>query len=190
MNNLLYKERKLTMTRKAFLIVCLCIVSICCVYAGKVGFVAQGSPFSVQTVAGTSGKYVSTYGYGFKAGVRYEIVEHFTIGLDAGESMFKFKELGTDYLVIAVRAVAGYTYNFNEKLFANAELGAGISLRSIGSKSQTSFGMNAYIGAGYRLSSEFALTLGGDFDLGFQNGLKSKSTDFAFKTELGLVLSL
>ena len=178
------------MTRKALLIICLCIVALGCAFAGKVDIVAQVSPYSVQSVAASSGKYVSTYGYGFKAGVRYEIVDHFTIGLDAGETLFKFKELAYDYQVIILRAVAGYTYDFTEKLFANAELGAGASFRSIGDKSQTSFGINAYLGGGFRLSKEFTLTLGADLDLGFQNGLKSKSTDFAAKSEVGLLLSL
>ena len=178
------------MTRKAFLIICLCIVAISCVYAGKVGIVAQVSPYAVQSVAASSGKYVSTYGYGYKAGFRYELFDHFTIGLDAGETLFKFKELGYDYQVISLRAVAGYTYNFTEQLYANGELGAGASFRSVGENTQTSFGINAYLGAGYRLSDELCVTLGADVDLGFQNGLKSKSTDFAVKSEAGLLFSL
>lgn len=174
------------MARKIFIVLCLCIAAISCVYAGKVDFLGQVSPYSVQTVSASSRKYVSNYGYGFKVGFRYETTEHFAFGLDASDTMFKFKELGYDYQVIALRAVAGYTYNFTEKLYANGELGLGFSFKSIGGKRQTTFGIGAYLGGGFRLSNDFAVTLGAELDF----GLQSRSVDFAAKSQIGLLMSL
>jgi hypothetical protein len=174
------------MAKKVFVVLFLCIVAMCCVYAGKVGFVAQGSPYSTQTVSSSGEKYVSTYGYGFKVGFRYELFNHFTVGLDASDAIYKYKILEYDYLVIGLRAVVGYTVNFNERFFANCEFGAGFSFRSIGEKRQKSYGINVYLGGGFRLSNELALTLGAEMDYGRQ----SKSTDLAFKSQIGLVLSM
>lgn len=174
------------MTKKAFLVLCLCIAAICCAYAGQVEFLGQGSPYSVQCVSTQSGKFDSTYGYGFKVGFRYEATDHFSLGIDASNTMFKFNELDYDYQVLGLRVVGGYTYNFNENLYVNGEVGLGFSFRSIGGKKQRSFGMGAYVGGGFRLSKELALTLGAELDFAFL----SKSTDFAAKSQAGLLLSL
>ena len=176
--------------KKAIIFTLLCIVALCCVYAGKTDIVAQFSPYSLQTVITPDGKYVSTYGFGAKAGFRTNVLDNLTAGLDLDAGIYKYVELESDYNVVGIRAVAGYSYEFVSKLYAEADLGIGFDYRQVGSVSKIYFGIDAYFGIGYRVSEDFAVTLGADLGLGFQPGKKSKSTDFAVKTQAGILLAL
>ena len=176
--------------RKAIIFTLLCIFALCCVYAGKTNIVAKVSPYSLQTVRTAGGTYVSDYGYGAAGGFRADVWNNVTAGLDLNIGFFKFDELDKDYIVVSLRGTAGYRYDFTEKLYANADLGLGLDLRKVGSVKNTSFGLNLYMGCGYRLSDEFALTGGLDLALCFQTSKKSSSTDFALRTQLGLAMAL
>lgn len=107
-----------------------------------------------------------------------------------GEFYYCFRYNDSDYLVIGVKAVAGYSYDFTEKLFAEADLGVGLDNRRIGSHKQNSFAADLYLGCGYRLSDEFAVTGGVDLGLGLQKGKYSRSTDFEAETRVGLLMAL
>ena len=179
------------MTKKFIIVLCLCIAAIGCTFAGKASFSLQASPFSLEKVSTTSGKYNSTYGYGLGGGFRYNIWDNLTVGADLAIDNYKFDELRYDYLVVSGRAVVGYDYNFTNKLFAQGELGIGISARASRSdKAAANFDLHAYIGGGFRLSDELALTTGCGLDLGLLKGENTKSTDLAFETKMGLLMSL
>ena len=190
MNVFIRGEEKLTMTKKAFLIVCLCIVALCSVYANKLSILAQVTPYSFQNVSATGGKYRSTNGFGMRGGVRYNVWNNLNVGIDAEYSAYKYKELSGDYNVIGLRAVAGYVFDFTEKFYAEAEVGVGMDLRQVDTAKMVNFGLDGYLGCGFRLSDELALNGGAGLGLGFQSGKKSKSTDLAFKTRLGLQFML
>ncbi len=178
------------MARKTIFVLVLCILALSCVYAGKSNIVIQGSPFSFQNVSTSSGNYRSTYGYGAKAGYRYEVLNNLSVGADLDLSIFKFNELEKDYMVLAFRAVGGYRFDISGAIYAKCELGAGVALRSIGDKRQAVVDLQADIDAGFRISDRFAITAGAGLELGFQKGRSDSSTDFAVKTEVGLDISL
>ena len=177
------------MTKKAFLVLCLCILALSCAFAGKLSTVGHFSPFALQSVNHTSGKYSSTYGYGFNGGVRYDVYNGITAGVDLNFDVYKYDELESDYAVFGVRAVGGYIYSISEKFFALGELGVGIDNRSIGSLTQTFFAFGVDLGAGCVVSEEFKLTAGVGMDLAFQKGSSTKSTDLVFRTSLGVIFT-
>ena len=178
------------MAKKTIFVLVLCIVALSCVYAGKSSIVVQGSPFSFQNVSTSSGNYKSTYGYGGKAGYRYEVLDNLSVGADFDISVFKFDELEKDYIVMAFRAVCGYRFDITGVFFAKFELGAGVALRSIGDRRQAVVDLQADIDAGFRISEGIAIIAGAGLELGFQKGKIVNSTDFAVKTEVGLDISL
>lgn len=176
--------------KKALIFILLCVVTLCCVYAEKANLVIQVTPYSLQNVAATSGRFTSTYGFGAKAGLRYNVWKNLTAGVDADLTIYKYKELESDYNVIGVRAVAGYAYDISSIFYAEAELGLGVDFRQIASAGMLYFGMDGYLGGGLRISREFALNCGVDLGLSFQTGKKTNSTDFSVKTRVGLQASL
>ncbi|MBP5163100.1 MAG: hypothetical protein ILP16_09025 [Spirochaetales bacterium] len=177
--------------KKIFLLdLMLCIMASCFVYAGKVNIAGQVSPFSVQVVSASSGTFVSTYGFGAGGGFRVNVWDNLSVGMDLNLGIYKYDELDSDYMVIGVKALAGYSYDFTEKLFAEADLGVGLDNRRIGSHKQNSFAADLYLGCGYRLSDEFAVTGGVDLGLGLQKGKYSRSTDFEAEARLGLLMAL
>ena len=176
--------------RKAIILTLLCIIALSFAYAGKTDIVVQVSPYSMQTVITPNEKYVSTYGFGAQFGFRTNVFDNLTAGLDVDVSIYKYAELDNDYDVAGFRAVVGYSYEFIPKLSAEADIGIGFDLRKVGTVSKIYFGIDAYLGFIYALKDEFKVTLGADLGLGFQPGKKSSSTDFAVKTQAGLLLSL
>lgn len=176
--------------KRTIIFTLLCIVALSCAFAGKTEIAVKVSPYSLQTVKTSEETYVSDYGYGVTGGFRTDVWNNVTAGFDLSIGFFKFDELENDYNVISLRGTAGYGYDFSEKLYANADLGLGFDLRKVGSVKNTSFAMNLYMGCGYRLSDEFALTGGLDFTLCFQSSKNSSSTDFELKTQFGLSMAL
>lgn len=176
--------------KKLVVFMLLCVLVLSCAYAGKASLKFQITPYSLQNVSATSGRFTSTYGYGVRSGFRYNVWKDLTAGLDLGLSEYKYKELQTEYNVVSLRAIAGYTYDFSPKFYGEAELGLGIDRREISSAHMIAFGMNGYIGGGFRASDDFSINIGVDLGLGFQSGKKSKSTDFSFSTRLGIQTSL
>ena len=177
------------MTKKAFLVLCLCILTLSCVFAGKFSLVGQASPFALQSVNHTSGKYNSTYGLGFNGGVRSEVYAGAFAGIDLGVDLYKYDELETDYTVIRVRAVGGYSYSFSGTFFAEGKLGVGIDRRSIGEVGGTYFAFGADIKAGYVVKEDLKVTAGVGMDLALQRGASTKSTDLVFRTSLGVIVT-
>lgn len=176
--------------KKAIIFVLICIVALCCVYAEKVNIVVQVTPYSLQNVAATSGRYTSTYGFGAKAGFRYTVWNNLTAGFDADLTSYRYKELESAYDVIGLRAVAGYVYDFTKKFYAEVELGLGADYRKIASAAMMYFGIDGYLGCGFKFKEEFAINGGVDVGLSFQSGKKSNSSDFSFKARLGFQTTL
>lgn len=181
------------MKKSIILVLLLCIVAMCCVFADDASIKVQAEPYSLQSVTVTGGRYLSTYGYGVCGGLRYGFTENLSAGVDIGLDVYKYNELqdiDSDYNVTKLRAVAGYKYEFIPKLYAEAELGVGADFREIAESSMITFGADAYVGMGFRISNEFAVTAGADVGLSFQSGKKSKSTDFSVTAKAGITATL
>ena len=178
------------MMKRLFLTLMLCMMVSCLVFAGKVNISAQASPFSLQVVSASNGTFVSTYGFGAGGGFRVNVWDNLSVGMDLNLGIYKYDELDSDYLVIGVKAMAGYSYDFSDKLFAEADLGVGLDNRRIGSLKQNTFAADLYLGCGYWLSDEMAVTGGVDLGLGLQKGKYSRSTDFEAETRMGLLMAL
>ena len=178
------------MKKRLFLTLMLCMMVSCLVFAGKVNISAQASPFSLQVVSASNGTFVSTYGFGAGGGFRVNVWDNLSVGMDLNLGIYKYDELDSDYLVIGVKAMAGYSYDFSDKLFAEADLGVGLDNRRIGSLKQNTFAADLYLGCGYWLSDEMAVTGGVDLGLGLQKGKYSRSTDFEAETRVGLLMAL
>ena len=174
------------MKRKALLAVVFCILVLSCASAGKFSIVGQVSPYSLQTVTLQSGRHSSSYGFGFTAGGRYNVVDNLTAGLDVNLDVFNYRELENKYLVIGFMAKAGYSFDFSEKVYGEAEIGLGLDIRRIGDRSQAAFGLEMYFGGGYRFTEKISATAGLDLEHGFQGS----SADFAARFRLGAVFSL
>ena len=174
------------MKRKAFLAAVFCLIFLSCVSAGKFSIVGQVSPYSLQTVTLQSGRHSSSYGFGFTAGGRYYIVDNLSAGLDVNLDVFNYREIENKYLVIGFMAKAGYSFDFSEKVYGEAEIGLGLDIRKIGVRSQAAFGMEAYFGGGYRFTEKISATAGLDLEHGFQGA----SVDFAARFRLGAAFAL
>ena len=178
--------REYGFSRKALAVLAMCLIVLSCAFAGRFSIKAQVSPYSLQTVTLQSGRHSSSYGFGFTAGGRYNIVDNLTAGLDVNLDIFNYRELENKYLVIGFMAKAGYAFDFSEKVYGEAELGLGLDIRKIGDRSQAAFGMDAYFGGGYRFTERFSATAGLDLEHGFQGN----STDFAARFRLGAAFAL
>lgn len=178
------------MKRKIIITTVLCLIALSCVFAGKFSITAQFSPYSLQSVAMESGIHYSSYGFGFKAGARYKILDRLDVGLDVSLDSYKYKALDSNYLVIGFKAVAGYGFDFTEKVFCKAEIGLGLDIRKIGGRSQAAFGFGVYMGGGYRFTDRISATAGVDIGYGFQSGKSMNSVDFAAGFRLGAVYAL
>lgn len=178
------------MVKKTMVVLCLCVVALSCAFAGKSSLVLQASPFSYQNVSVSSTNYKSTYGFGFKAGYRYEVIKNLTVGADVDLNLYDYNELDNKYVVVGMRAAGAYAFDFSDAFYGKAGLGFGVAIRAIGSKSQAAFDMQADFDLGYRLSERLSITAGTDLELGFQKGKNSKSTDFAVKVETGVEIKL
>ena len=178
------------MKRKIFVITVLCVLALSCAFAGRFSITAQLSPYSLQSVAMESGIHYSSYGFGFKAGARYNIWDRLDVGLDISLDSYRYKVLDSSYLAIGFMAKAGYGFDFTEKVFGQAELGLGLDIRKIGDRSQAAFGFGVYLGGGYRLTDRVIAIAGVDLAYGFQSGKNANSFDFAAKLQLGAIIGL
>lgn len=163
-----------------------CLLALTCAFAGNFSIKAQISPYSLQIITLQAGRYSSTYGFGFKAGARYNITDGLNAGLDVNIDVFNYKEIENKYLVIGFMAKAGYSFDFSEKVFGETEIGLGLDIRKVGDRSHATFGLDMYFGGGYRFTDRISATAGLDLAHGFQ----SKSTDFAAKVLLGTIITL
>ena len=178
------------MAKKALMVLCLCVLIVTCAFAaGKFSMTGQFSPFAYQNVKHTSGTYKSTYGYGFGVGFRYEAWKNVNLGLDIDMDFYNYDELNSSYDVVSIKAVGGYTYHFGDKFFALGELGVGVDERSIGEVDKMYFGLGVKLGAGYAVTESFKVTAGAAMDLSFQKGKSTKSTDFAIRPTVGVVVT-
>ena len=178
------------MKRKIIITTVLCLIALSCAFAGKFSITAQFSPYSLQSVAMESGIHYSSYGFGFKAGARYKILDRLDVGLDVSLDSYKYKALDSNYLVIGFMAKTGYAFDFTEKVFGKAEIGLGLDIRKIGGRSQASFGFGVYMGGGYRFTDRISATAGVDIGYGFQSGKSMNSVDFAAGFRLGAIIGL
>ena len=178
------------MKRKIIITTVLCLIALSCAFAGKFSITAQFSPYSLQSVAMESGIHYSSYGFGFKAGARYKILDRLDVGLDVSLDSYKYKALDSNYLVIGFMAKTGYAFDFTEKVFGKAEIGLGLDIRKIGGRSQASFGFGVYMGGGYRFTDRISATAGVDIGYGFQSGKSMNSVDFATGFRLGAIIGL
>ena len=174
------------MKRKIFIITVICVLTLSCAFAGRFSITAQLSPYSLQSVAMESGIHYSSYGFGFKAGARYNIWDRLDVGLDISLDSYRYKVLDSSYLVIGFTAKAGYAFDFTEKTFGQAEAGLGLDIRKIGDRTQAAFGLELYFGGGYRFTENLSATAGLDLEHGFQGS----AADFAARFRLGAVYAL
>ena len=174
------------MKRKAFLAAVFCLIILSCVSAGKFSIVGQVSPYSLQTVTLQSGRHSSSYGFGFTAGGRYNIIDNLTAGIDFNLDVFNYREIENKYLVIGFMAKAGYSFDFSDKAFGEIGAGLGLDIRKIGDRSQATFGFEMYFGGGYRFTDRISATAG----LNLEHGFQGNSTDFAVRFRLGAVFAL
>jgi len=172
--------------KKLVIFTLVCVLALSCAFAGKASLKFQATPYSLQNVASSSGRFTSTYGFGAKGGFRYSLLDELSVGLDVDLLTYKYKELKTEYSVMGFRAVAGYICNFTSQFCAEAELGLGVDSRQISTTKVLAFAMNGYLGACYKFSDQLAVNGGVDVGLAFQSGKKSKSTDFSFSTKIGI----
>jgi len=178
------------MVKKTMVVLCLCVVALSCAFAGKSSLVLQASPFSYQNVSVSGANYKSTHGFGFKAGYRYEVIKDLSVGGDVDFKLYNYDELNRKYVVVGMRAMGSYAFDFSESLYGKVGLGAGLAIRAIGSRSQAAFDMQADFDLGLRLNENVSLTTGVGLELGFQKSKKTNSTDFAVKVETGVAVKL
>ena len=176
--------------RKVVFVMVLCFLAMSCAYAGKIDIVAQLSPYSHQSVSMTSGIHHSSYGFNVKGGARYNILDKLTAGLDFDFDLYRYKELAESYLVFGFMAKAGYSFDFTDAVFGETEIGLGLDLRKVGSRTKPSFGVEYYFGGGYRFTDMVSATAGLDLHWGFQEGGGSSSVDIATRIMLGARISL
>lgn len=174
------------MKRKALLAAVFCILVLSCAYAGKFSIVGQVSPYSLQTVTLQTGRHSSSYGFGFTAGGRYNVIDNLTAGIDINLDVFNYREIESKYLVIGFMAKAGYSFDFSDKVFGEIGTGLGLDIRKIGDRSQAAFGLELYFGGGYRFTENLSATAGLDLEHGFQGS----AADFAARFRLGAVYAL
>ena len=170
--------------KKSFFIAVLLILTLSCVFADGMSFTVQASPYSFQHVKYEEG-FNSTYGFGAKLGINYNFWKSLTVGFDLKYSNYKYKELDSSYQIIsAALANIGVNVPLGQRWYMNAVYGAGIQERIIGNVKAVVFGMNLYLGAGYKVSDKVALTIGGDFGLTFQRDSK----DYCAEALLGAAI--
>ncbi len=179
--------------KKTLVFILIALVCVTAVSAAestsRFSVVGRFDPFAMMRVS-YGETYTSDFGYATGAGVRYEIWKGLRVGLDSDINVFTFSELEEDYLVLKLRAVGGYSYDFNDKFFATAEVSLGIDYRMVGSLKDVYFGTDFYLGFGSRLNSKVSATLGLDLGLCPQVGNSAESSDMDFKTVLGAQINI
>jgi len=173
------------MLKKRVLLTVLLVLALSCAFAGNSRIDVKASPYSFQYVKGDK-NYSSTYGFGFEAGYRYNIVKGLTVGGDVKYSNYKYSELSDRYNVLSFLANAGWTQQLGDLWTLTAEFGLGVQRRSVGSRSIAAFGMNLYTGAGFAVSKNVSVTCGADFGLAFQKNFKDLSVDVMLGTAIKL----
>lgn len=178
------------MRKKIIFTMLFCILALSAVYAGKASFVAQISPYSLQTVPLSDKTHVSDYGYGAKVGFRYDVRSDISLGADVELGVYKYDEFESDFDVFAVRLLFGYRYIFNPSIYIQSEFGLSLDKKQISEASIKSVGLNMYLGCGYVISEQLTATLGTDIGAGFQKGNGDIAANFLFKTQLGVIVAL
>ena len=173
------------MVKKTMVVLCLCIVALSCAFAGKSTVVVQASPYSHQTASASAGDFKSKYGFGFKAGYRYILDNGLVIGADAKYSNFKYADVDNRYNVISVMANVGGSQTIN-KITVTVDLGCGVQVRILGSKSIATLGLNLYSGIGYAVSDKVSIECGADMGIAFQKN----STDLSIDALIGAAIRL
>ena len=177
------------MKRKTLLATVFCLIILSCVSAGRFSLVGQVSPYSLQVVSLQTGRHVSSYGFGFTVGGRYNVIGNLTAGIDINLDVFSYREIVNKYLIVGFMAKAGYLLDFTEKVFGETEIGLGLDIRKIGDRSQAAFGLEMYFGGGYRFTEKISATAGLCLEYGFQKESDSKSHDYVTGLHLGAVIA-
>ena len=131
--------------KKLVIFTLVCVLALSCAFAGKASLKFQATPYSLQNVASSSGRFTSTYGFGAKGGFRYSLLDELSVGLDVDFLTYKYKELKTEYSVLGCRAVAGYICNFTSQFCAEAELGLGVDSRQISTTKVLAFAIDSQL---------------------------------------------
>ncbi len=173
--------------RRIIVVVVMCLLALFYAFAGKTSLRGQISPYSLQGVFIEGDKFFSSYGFSFKGGMRHNIWNNLTVGADLNLEIYRYKVLDSSYVILGFMPKVGYSLDFSETFFAEAEIGLGMETRKVANRAQVAFGMVLYLGAGYRLNEAISATFGVDLGLGFQKGRKSKATDFSLQTQMGVI---
>ena len=178
------------MKKKVIFTMLLCILALSCAYAGKTSFVAQISPYSLQTVSLSGNTQVSSYGYGFKGGLRYDVRSDINLGFDVELGVFKYDGLESDLDTVSFRLLFGYRYTFNPSIYLQSEFGLSLDKKQTSEASIKSVGLNMYLGCGYVISEQLTATVGTDIGAGFQKNHNDIASSFLLRTKLGVVVAL
>jgi hypothetical protein len=175
--------------KKTIIILCVCLVALAGLsadgFSDRLGFLVRATPYALQSVSTTKGSFLSRYGFGFGAGLRYDLTKNIVTGIDLDGAFYNYNELQNQYMVFGVRSIIGYRHEFNEKFYAEGEIGLGASMKMIGGGRAFTFSSHAYAGSGYRFTPKISMTAGVDLGLAFQKRDPDRSTDFEVKIALG-----
>lgn len=182
------------MTKKFITALCICLVAMGCVFADgirdKIEVQARVSPYGMEILFSEGDKLVSSYGYGFGLGARYEITDNISAGLDIDTGIYKIRGFETAFVVAGARAVGGYRYDFTDEIYGEGEIGLGANMKIYGEKRLFAFSAHAYAGAGYRITDNLRATAGLDFGFGLQKLEGVKLFDQEIKVQAGAVIEL
>lgn len=179
------------MTKRHFVILAVCVLSLTCVFASH-SVSVQACPYAVQKVTlQTPAEYCSEYGWGAKFGYRYSFAEEIFAGVDLSFSDFKFKDDDNSYLVISALAKYGFVMPF-DPLYLDVDMGAGLSLMTYDSVTGVYPAFGVYMGLGYRINEKVEITAGGDLNVAWQHPESEElgSTDVALLCRLGARVNL
>lgn len=171
---------------KKVLVILVCLFVVQFAFSGQFSLGTRISPYSIQNVTIGNQKFTSDYGFEVKALLDYNILDNLDVGASFNFSGFNYDEISSSYKILGFRLMAGYSYFFNENIFARGELALGLDLRQIEEFGNPYFGSDLYLGLGYKISEKIAVGLGSEFGFAFQSGKENKSSDFLIKPGFSL----
>ena len=179
------------MKKKVFITLMCLLVALAFVSASEHYVTAQISPFSFESTKINSENFPSKYGFGFKAGYRYNVWDHLTVGADLTYQGYTPKTLGASMInVLGLKARVGYFYPINDQFYVEAGLGAGADLRIQGSEKKVNFAAAADVSGGYKFNEQLTFMAGADFKLGFEKKNDVNATRFEIVPMLGATYAL
>ena len=179
------------MKKKVFITLMCLLVALAFVSASEHFVTAQVSPYSFENTKTNDVNVGSKYGFGFKAGYRYNVWNNLTVGADATYQGYTPKLLDASMIsIIGLKARVGYFYPINDQFYVEAGLGAGADLKIQGSEKKANFALAADVSGGYKFNEQLTFMAGADFRLGFEKKNDVNATRFEIVPMLGATYAL